>query len=196
MSLTSIAVLTVTGALIGWATNWVALKMLFHPRKPFLGLRGLLPRRQAQLAKDVGRIIANELVDTNKLLAGLDTIDLQPRIAQALDAAIATKLTEYQQIPLIGSFITKERVQGIRDALLVELVKAQPALLASLKDELGKRIDIGRVAEEKLATFDLDRLETVVNTIANREFRAIEWCGAILGGLIGLIQAVVMPLIS
>ena len=45
----------IISALIGWLTNWVAIRMLFHPRKPILignfKLQGLIPRRQPDIAE-------------------------------------------------------------------------------------------------------------------------------------------------
>jgi uncharacterized membrane protein YheB (UPF0754 family) len=42
------------GGVIGWITNWIAVKMIFRPLRPIrlLGFRlhGLVPRRQADLA--------------------------------------------------------------------------------------------------------------------------------------------------
>ena len=61
-----IYVLPFIGALIGWLTNYIAIKMLFHPReeKRILGVRlqGVFPRRQQALAKKVGEVVATELV--------------------------------------------------------------------------------------------------------------------------------------
>ncbi|HEX3134039.1 MAG TPA: DUF445 family protein, partial [Planctomycetota bacterium] len=64
--------LPTVGGAIGWATNWVAIKMLFHPRKPTMGMQGLLPKRQQELATSVGDVVGNELVPTDELLKGLD----------------------------------------------------------------------------------------------------------------------------
>ena len=60
----------------------------------------------------------------------------------------------------------------------------------------SRGIDIARIAREKLGAFELDRLERIVNQIASREFRAIEWWGAILGFVIGLAQAGIIVLIA
>ena len=193
--LTWVMLPTVGGA-IGWATNWVAIKMLFHPRKPMLGLQGLLPRRQKELAASVGDVVGNELVPTDELLKGLDGLDLTPHLGELLDQAIAAKLEEVRKIPLIGSFITPERIAGIRDSVLRHLADKQPVLIARFKGILKDKIDIGRIAKEKLAAFDLDRLERIVNQIAHREFRAIEWWGLILGFLIGVAQAGIMTLVA
>jgi uncharacterized membrane protein YheB (UPF0754 family) len=187
--------LPTVGAAIGWATNYVAIKMLFHPRKPMMGMQGLLPRRQNELAASVGDVVGNELVPTDELLKGLDGLDLTPHLGELLDQAIASKLEDVKRIPLVGSLVTPERIAGIRDAVLRQLADKQPVLIARFKQILKEKIDIGKIAKEKLAAFDLDRLERIVNQVAHKEFRAIEWWGLILGFVIGLVQAGVMALI-
>jgi uncharacterized membrane protein YheB (UPF0754 family) len=179
----------VLGGGIGWVTNWVAIKMLFHPRTPRLGLQGLLPRRQQELAASIGQVVGDELVRPDDLLKGLDGIDLVPHLAEPLDRAIAAKLEDLRKLPFIGGLVTPERIAGIRESVLAELVAAQPGIIAKLKAVARERLDVGRIARDNLAAFDLDRLETMVNRIASREFRAIEWWGLILGAVIGLVQA-------
>ena len=195
MDVVSWLMLPTVGGAIGWATNWVAIKMLFHPRKPIWGLHGLLPRRQNELAASVGDVVGKELVPTDELLKGLDGIDLTPHLGELLDQAITTKLEDIKRIPLIGSLVTAERIAGIRDSVLRQLVEKQPVLIARFKEVIKERIDIGKIAKEKLASFDLDRLERIVNHIASKEFRAIEWWGLVLGFIIGLIQAGVLEFI-
>ena len=189
MDWVSWVMLPTVGGAIGWATNWVAIKMLFHPRKPKWGLHGLLPRRQNELAASVGDVVGKELVPTDELLKGLDGIDLTPHLGELLDQAITAKLEDIRRIPLIGSLVTAERIAGIRDSVLRQLVEKQPVLIARFKEVIKERIDIGKIAKEKLASFDLDRLERIVNHIASKEFRAIEWWGLVLGFIIGLFQA-------
>jgi uncharacterized membrane protein YheB (UPF0754 family) len=79
--------------------------------------------------------------------------------------------------------------------VLRSLADKQPVLIERFKQVLKEKLDIGRIAKEKLAAFDLDRLERIVNQVAHREFRAIEWWGLVLGFIIGLAQAGVMALI-
>ncbi|MBA2479547.1 MAG: DUF445 family protein [Planctomycetes bacterium] len=181
----------VIGAFIGWATNLIAIKMLFHPRKRILGVQGLLPRRQRELARDVGQVIATELVHVPDLLVGLDEVDLEPHLSVLLDKGIAAKIGELRKLPLVGSLISDDLVRGLRNALLKEMLAAQPQIIAEIKAAVTRRIDIAEVAATKLASFDLDRLEGVVKQVARNEFRAIEWYGAVLGAVIGLAQPAV-----
>ena len=57
--------LPVIAAGIGWITNFLAVKMLFHPKSEvkLLGLRiqGVFPKRQAALAQKLGDIVSEEL---------------------------------------------------------------------------------------------------------------------------------------
>ena|ERR1043165_4714166 len=98
-------------------------------------------------------------------------------------------------MPLVGAFVTPERIAGIRDSVLKQLADKQPVLIERFKGILQERIDVGAIAKEKLGRFDLDRLEGIVNKIASREFRAIESWGLILGALIGVAQAGIMALL-
>jgi uncharacterized membrane protein YheB (UPF0754 family) len=60
-------------AFIGWFTNWIAIKMLFHPRLPirFAGLtiQGIFPKRQQQFAEKLGSLVSRELLSFNDIEA-------------------------------------------------------------------------------------------------------------------------------
>ena len=57
--------LPLIAAVIGWGTNYLAVRMLFHPREEMriLGLRiqGVFPKRQQALAEKLGQLVAREL---------------------------------------------------------------------------------------------------------------------------------------
>lgn len=54
-------VLPTTGLIIGYFTNWVAIKMLFHPKKKFLGFQGVIPRRKEKIAESIAESALNFL---------------------------------------------------------------------------------------------------------------------------------------
>jgi uncharacterized membrane protein YheB (UPF0754 family) len=49
----------VTGFIIGYFTNYLAIKMLFHPRKKRLGIQGVIPKRRRALASKIASITPN-----------------------------------------------------------------------------------------------------------------------------------------
>ena len=65
---------------IGWLTNWVAIQMLFHPRKSicvfFWHWQGLIPRRQKQLAAESAEIIEREILQQHMILHEIKVIEV------------------------------------------------------------------------------------------------------------------------
>lgn len=60
------------GLLVGWFTNWAALKMIFNPKEkhrigPF-ELHGLFFKRQVDVARAYGDLVANELLSPANIL--------------------------------------------------------------------------------------------------------------------------------
>ena len=57
---------------IGWFTNYLAIKMLFHPREPinlgFYTLQGIFPKRQKVLAEKLGKVVSQDLVHNNPII--------------------------------------------------------------------------------------------------------------------------------
>lgn len=63
--------------LVGFGTNWIAIKMLFYPRKkrPLLG-QGLIPSRKNTIAEKMGEAIHKEIINPDLILKNLSESDL------------------------------------------------------------------------------------------------------------------------
>lgn len=188
--------LPLVGAVIGYATNWLAIKMLFHPRNRKFGMQGLLPRRQADLARSVGEIVGRELVHLDSLLEPLHNVDLGAQFAPMIDDILEKKVADFKKIPLIGAMISPEMLAGLRDTIISKIDDNKPAIIAGLTSAAKEHIDIAAMTEERLSGFDLDTLERLVQKVASNEFKAIELWGAGLGLLIGLAQAGLLSVIG
>jgi len=57
-------------------------------------------------------------------------------------------------------------------------------------------LDISKVVEEKINSFDVAFVEEIIVEIANKELRAITWLGALLGGIMGVISPLLQLFIS
>jgi uncharacterized membrane protein YheB (UPF0754 family) len=79
------------GALIGFVTNVLAIRMLFRPLRPyyFFGLRipftpGILPRERARLAESIGAMVERELLTAEILRERLAGKELREKFSRAL----------------------------------------------------------------------------------------------------------------
>lgn len=81
----------IAGAVIGYFTNWVAIKMMFRPHteKFFLGRRvpftpGIIPKRRDILAKKVGDTVSQHLLTDETMIKSLCSEDVKKSIADIL----------------------------------------------------------------------------------------------------------------
>ena len=106
------------GGVIGYLTNRLAVKMIFRPIKPIniLGFRlqGLMPRRQADMAKSIGAVVGDHLVRHEDLARGLDSVDMESILMELLDHGLGPKIQELRGLPLIGGFLTEARIEDLR----------------------------------------------------------------------------------
>lgn len=181
-------------AFIGWFTNWIAIKMLFHPKEPkrILGLtiQGIFPKRQQQFAAQLGKLVSSELLNFNDIAGKFkDPAQLQqlkPFIGQHIDHFLEHKLKE--KMPVISMFVGAGTLEKIKEGLLEEIDIMLPQLIARYADGLAEKIDVQRMVTDKVSAFSSDKLEQILNDIMKKEFIFVEIIGAILGFLIGLIQ--------
>lgn len=186
------------GAAIGWATNALAVRMLFRPHQPrrILGLtfQGLIARRQADLAASIGSVVGDHLLDARDLARALEGADLEGLVDEALASGLEPKLAELRRLPLVGGFLTDERVADLRSSLARGLVDGGQ-LERLLERGLDQGLDVGELVASRVRAFPVARLEELVLQVARRELRSIEAWGAVLGALVGVAQAALLSLL-
>lgn len=181
----------IVSALIGWITNYIAVKMLFRPREPWgiFKIQGLLPKRQKELAKKIGETVEGKLLSLNDVISKLDEKDLNEKIAplvrESIDSFVQKKL---QQIPMVGMFLQGDMLSEIKEMLVVETLHSIPKIVVAFGDSLQESVSLKTMVQEKVEQFDLSMLEEIVYDISGTELRAIELMGGVLGFFIGLVQ--------
>lgn len=189
-------VMAAIGALIGWGTNMVAIWLLFHPYRPIrLGpwqLQGLLPRRQADIARNVGQAIEKELLTATDLAEQMENPEICQQllmmVSKLTEQEVVQRLPRYLPLPLRNYLVNY--LTGWTNAKSRELVDK---LIRSITTNLSQ-LDIGSLIQCRLNSLPLQELEALSWELAGRELRYIEYAGGVLGGVIGLLQAAVLSL--
>ena len=128
------------GAIIGYVTNMVAIKMLFRPLKeirlgrfrlPFTP--GILPRERGKLANSIGRMVERELLTPGVLRERLTRTDVREDIRSALSSYTAQMLdrplsywleASTDDLPISG--ILKDFLNSqVFDSFLEEIINAR-----------------------------------------------------------------------
>ncbi len=181
-------------ALTGWITNYIAIKMLFHPREKvkilFFEIQGIFPKRQKKLAEKLGKIVSEELFsvdDVKKVLKDEKTTkEIVNIIDEKLDDFLDNKLTA--TMPMLAMFMNDELKQTIKGTLEEEFKQMLPEMIGRLAENLDHSVDVEKTVYEKVVNFSTDKLEEILYSIMKKEFKFIEILGGVLGFMIGLIQ--------
>jgi uncharacterized membrane protein YheB (UPF0754 family) len=68
--------------------------------------------------------------------------------------------------------------------------------IANRVDSMMERLHLAEIVKSQVESFSVDRLEEMVLSISRREFKMITYLGALLGGLIGVIQGFIVMIIN
>jgi len=181
-------------AFIGWLTNWVAIKMLFHPAKPYrilgMTIHGIFPKRQQQFAEKLGRLVSNELLsfsDIEEKITHPDNIKkILPNVEKHIDEFLRERIKDV--FPVISMFIGEKTVNQLKGVFMDELEQIFPVLMKNYMNNLRQDLDLEKIVIDKVASFPSDKLESILYQIMSKEFRFVEILGGVLGFLIGLLQ--------
>ncbi|MDB5229369.1 MAG: hypothetical protein JWN76_174 [Chitinophagaceae bacterium] len=184
-------------AFIGWFTNWIAIKMLFHPKEPVkvLGItfHGIFPKRQKLFAEKLGKLVSEELLSfsdiENKITSPGNISRVLPLIDQHLDHFLRVKLKD--SMPVISMFVGEKMIDQLKQVFLAELEQLFPVIMNSYMHNLKGDLDLEKIVTQKVTAFSSDKLENILNQIMSSEFRFVEILGGVLGFIIGIIQVII-----
>lgn len=192
----------VVGGLIGWGTNWLALKMLFRPVRPVhIGpwvLQGVIPKRQDALARNLGEMIERELISHHDIASALTSPELLESFRPVVRAE-ARRFAE-ERLPSLHPMVAMFLSQGMKDTVAQmlgdELEAMIPRLASGVGSTLETHLPVRELVRAKVEAMSPRAMEDMLFSILAREFGFIEWSGAVLGALVGLAQVGLLLLLA
>lgn len=137
----------IVGAIIGYATNWLAIKMLFRPHyeKRFMGIKipftpGLIPKEKERISKNIGETVGQYL--------------LSP---ETIAETLSSEKTNEQIKFWIGGRISKLKDSGksIKDLLVDLSQNAYDGIVSTMEKSINSLI-ITQIRSEKAKDIILD----------------------------------------
>ncbi|MBI4567909.1 MAG: DUF445 family protein, partial [Planctomycetes bacterium] len=127
--------LTAVSGTIGFLTNWIAIKMLFHPRRPLLRVgrrgfvQGLFPKNKALVARQVAAVVAGRLVNAAAIKAVLAERD------------VAGQARRWAQERLAALSRDERFRRDLSDWLYVKVVDLTPVVARKAHEVIDEYID-------------------------------------------------------
>ena len=153
------------GAVIGYITNDIAIRMLFRPHqaKYIMGIHvpftpGIIPKEKSRIATAIGKAISDNLMNREVLEKSLLSDDMLTKIGNAIDEFVSTQSHNNETIEqFAGHYLPQEDIDAMREDVTGGIVKM---LTSKLEDShLGE--NIARMATEHV-------MEKTRNSLAGR----------------------------
>ena len=188
-----IGLIALIGAFIGYFTNVIAVKLLFRPLKPttFLKIQGLIPKRKEQIAANIGDVVETELIKIEELIdefiVKLDKERFKKQLGDFIKEAVHKKLPMFIPMSLVAPMIDdviRDHGEEFIDVIAQKVVH-----------EAAETVSIRDIVEQRILGYDLLKIEGLILDLARKELRAIEYWGAVLGFVIGIVQGLIITVL-
>jgi len=171
MNLTFI-VSPIVGSIIGYCTNWVAIKMLFRPleEKRIMGIKvpftpGVIPRRRGKLAESIGDTVGRQLLTPDAFHRMLQGEEMKGKVRKFIRERIESLEQEERSINELLTEVIDDPDE--RDNLKLEFKKLISQSIGGLLDN-EKIVDL---IKKELEDIDPSRVEEYFNSDQYKELR-------------------------
>ncbi|MGW4485882.1 DUF445 domain-containing protein [Amycolatopsis sp. NPDC004368] len=182
-------VLPIFGGCIGLFTDWLAIKMIFLPREPVrvgrVILQGKFQRRRAEVARQYGELIADEVLTTANLLDALLRGPKSDRLVAMVERAVGHAVDEQASLakPVLTLAVGGRRLQEMKREAAQRALAELPRTVRHAEGYLTEAMDVAKVIEQRMLALTPVEFEGLLRPA----FRQDEWKLIAVGGVIGFI---------
>lgn len=124
----------------------------------------------------------------NMLSKGLVQIIAQPETSAVINSVIAKQIQTLLSRPIgnLAETVSEDQLKNIGETITNTILEA---IKEKLPDAI-KEFDVGGVVREKINNYPVEKLESLIMSVAREHLRTIELFGALFGFVIGVVQAI------
>jgi len=193
--------LPLIAACLGWCFISLALRLLFHPLHPkkILGFtfQGLVPKRQDEFAIKIGKLSAS-LLPVNEMEEKIthpeNVKKIMPQAEAHIDNFLRVKLVK--SMPVVGMFVGDKTINNLKSLFVAELEQLFPEIMKNYMGRLKEDFDIEQIVTGKIAAYPPAGIEKAFLQTMNKELTRVKLLGGLLGFIIGLLQVIIMLLLT
>ena len=192
--------LVVVGMVVGAVTNFLAIKMLFWPRRPRdLGpfrLQGMFPKRQEEIATELARIAADQFIVPHKIFSTLAWRILpdpeDPELAARLDALVVQRAPAIKG--LLAATLKPEQQERLRNRLATAYRDEMPGAVDDVVAAAAAQLNVNDILVAKVVALPKLRFEQFIRHLFAAEEIYLIIYGAVVGGMMGAMQVALLVL--
>ena len=191
------------GALIGWFTNYLAIKLLFRPYKEirllFFKIQGLIPKRKDEIVENIAEVVEKELISISDITEKIQDAHIDEEVIDGLlDKIIGEKLQNsiLEKNPLLKMLVNDSMIEKIKSYFKKAILENKDEIVSEIIRIAEEKINIKEIMTEKMHNFSLEEMEKIILTVSKKELKHIEIIGGILGGIIAVFQFILLIILN
>ncbi len=189
-------ILPVFGIFVGYATNWLAIKLIFSPIKPinfgFFKLQGVFIKRQKEVAAEYAKMISEEILTIERLfnyiLRGPKSENFSKIIKKYIDIAFKKGMNKGNEL---YNFFAEKKIEASKNIVLFRLKQEFPIAIKNMYEYAQEIMNIEKTLRTKMTALSEREFVEFLRPVFQEDELKLILVGAFLGGLAGLIQYLV-----
>lgn len=196
------ATIPVIAGVIGYGTNWVAVRMTFHPLEfrgipPYLGWQGIIPSRSKKMAAIAVDSTLSKLGTLTEILEEMDPEQIADHLIEHARPLVPAMVEEFAQRenPGLWNTLPPPVKQAIVARVQAQLPKAAKGLMRDTTEHIDQLLDLRMMVIDLLGERP-DLTNRMFLEAGAPEFRFIINSGLWFGFTLGLFQMAVQILLD
>jgi uncharacterized membrane protein YheB (UPF0754 family) len=186
------------GLIVGWFTDWVALKLIFNPKRPIvifgIVFQGLFLKRRKEVAADYGALIADEIITPRKVIEAVLKGPLSDRVFLSIRKQVQGALDRGTGLakPLVVVTVGSSRYQDMKRSISTKVMARLPDTMTYIEDYARDAMDVRNLLIDKMQQLDETQFEALIRPAFEQDEWILISVGAALGFVMGEVQALVL----
>jgi uncharacterized membrane protein YheB (UPF0754 family) len=187
-------IILINGILVGSATNWLALNMIFSPKHPVkvgpITLHGLFMRRQHEVATDFGLLVAREILNPPAVMTNLLQGPSSDKMLYLVQKNVKRNLDEFTGYakPLLTLSLGNKRYQDIKNHTIARIMAHMPEAMSLTYKYTEDAMDIDATLRSKMGELTPEEFEGILRPAFKQDEKLLIALGAFLGFMVGVGQ--------
>lgn len=189
-------VLPAAGFFVGYATNWVALKLIFQPRKPVkvgpIAVQGLFHKRQEAVAEEFAKLTAGRILNADNITKTVTEGETGDRIRGIVEHRVNELIGEYENHPMVQMALPENERAELKAEVMTQIKDELPKSGGLIHTFAGKAVDIRDELATRMKALPPEDFEGVLRPAFQQDEWKLILAGAALGFLAGFAQLIWM----
>lgn len=191
-------ILPLFGLLVGYATNWLALKLIFNPIEPisFLGVtyQGLFIKRQNEVSKEYAYMLAHDIFTFDRIFASIITGPTKDRFVNLITYHANHAIDEAAGLskPVITLVAGKRSYEKIKNIAIDKTLKELPNSVKPVFPYAEKAMDLENIFRTRMQHLPPRDFVDFLRPVFQEDELKLILVGAVLGMGAGIGQLFIL----